>query len=221
MNATSPSAGNVIATATYGTPSRAPYEIRPLATAADRAAATALVEDRARQLAQRGITVPNHHVAAYRDPWAEAVGLFEVAADGEEQLAGCLLLHRQPQPRSRITDAGQHGLRISLAYTAPGRDDTIGTLLTLWVGDFAARTGAAAILSEAPARHTGTNQTLGRLFDHLTALGWLITGTGNTADGERVAWLKLPAENRSGLPAMIHCTLPLRAARPVLSGEPQ
>ncbi|MFD6967870.1 hypothetical protein [Streptomyces sp. NPDC059949] len=195
----------------------APYGMRPLTTAADRAVAAALVEDRARWLALRGITVPRHHVAAYRAPRAEAVGLFEVGADGEEQLAGCLLLHRQSQPRFGNTESERPGLRVSLAYTAPDRGDAIGSLITLWAGDFAARTGAETVRGEAPASHTGGGQSLGRLLDHLTTSGWRITGTGHNADGERVARLEIRAEARRGLDAMVHCTVPLHAAGPALN----
>ncbi|MGW0896767.1 hypothetical protein ACWD0G_07180 [Streptomyces goshikiensis] len=195
----------------------APYGMRPLTTAADRAVAAALVEDRARWLAARGITVPRHHVAAYRAPRAEAVGLFEVGTDGEEQLAGCLLLHRQSQPRFESTDTERPGLRVSLAYTAPDRDDATGSLIMLWASDFAARTGAATVRGEAPASHTGGDRTRGRLLAHLTSIGWLITGTGHNEDGERVAWLELQSEARRGLDAMVHCTVPLHAAGPALN----
>lgn len=201
----------------YRMPARAPYEIRPLRTGADRAAAAALVQDRALWLSERGITLPHHHLIAYRDGQAEAAGLFEVAADGEELLLiGCLLLHRRPEPGTEITDAEEPWLRISLAYSAPSRSDAVGSLITLWAGDYAARTGAATVRGEAPARHPGGDATAGRLLDHLASLGWLLTGAGNGPDGERVARLELRAQACGALAEMIHCTLPLYTSRPAL-----
>ncbi|MGZ9928315.1 hypothetical protein ACXNSR_00305 [Streptomyces sp. NC-S4] len=91
---------------------RAPYEMRSLTSDADRAAAAALVEDRARTLAERGITVPRYHAAAFRSPQSDAVGLYEDTAGGEETRLACLLLHRTPAP-SRGKRTG--GPRLDLA----------------------------------------------------------------------------------------------------------
>ncbi|MFF5488754.1 hypothetical protein [Streptomyces virginiae] len=211
MNATRTApAGGGLKTPTDGVRARAPYEMRPLNTDAERAAAAALVEDRARWLADRGIAVPYHHEAAYRDAWAEAVGLYEENTDGEEVLVGCLLLNRQPDLRPGDADAEGPGLGISLVYTAPGRDDKVGWLITLWASDFADRINASWVHAEVPSRHTGGGNTPGRLLNHLRSIGWLITGTGLSRDGEGVTRLRMTAQDRHGLAAMVHCTVPLQ-----------
>lgn len=210
---TSPSAAEPAGTQEERRPTGPQYEMRPLSTAADRAAAAALVDDRARWLAERGIRVPHHHVAAYREAWAEGVGLYEDGADDEEILIGCLLLHRQPEPRPGVTDAEGPGLGISLVYTAPGLDVRYGWLITLWVSDFAARIGATRVHAEAPSPASLGNTT-DPLLDYLRSLGWLITGTGINRDGERVARLRLNAQERDGLAGLIACAVPFDTARP-------
>ncbi|MFD8882135.1 hypothetical protein ACFV0H_06375 [Streptomyces erythrochromogenes] len=194
-------------------PAGAPYEMRPLSSDADRTAAAALVESRARWLAERGITVPHHHVAAYRDAWAEAVGLYEDNAAGEEILIGCLLLHRQPEPRPGDTDTQGPSLGISLVYTAPDLDDQCGWLITVWAGDFAARTGATRAHAEAPSP-AGRDHAADALLRYLRSLGWLVTGTGINRDGHRVARLRLNAQQRDGLAGLINCTVPVDVTRP-------
>ncbi|MER6520227.1 hypothetical protein ABT246_25650 [Streptomyces sp. NPDC001553] len=184
-----------------------------------RATAAALVQDRALWLAERAIMVPDHHMTAYRDAWAEAVGLYEDSTDGDEDLIGCMLLHRPPAPRTGDT-AQRRVLRISRVYTAPGRNDMVGRLLTLWAADFAARVGVAEVECEVPARHAGGDSTLGRLLDHLRSLGWLVTGTGHSRDGERVVRLQLAAQGRGdGLAAMVACTISLDSTDPTADGS--
>ncbi|MFE5517323.1 hypothetical protein ACFQ9Q_06240 [Streptomyces virginiae] len=179
--------------------------MRPLTTDADRAAAAALVEDRARALAERGITVPHHHVAAFRDACSEAAGLYEDTAEGEEILLACLLLHRTPTPCPG-EDTNGPSLGTSLLYTAPGLMDRLGWLITLWISDFAARAGATRVSAEVPSQHEGQD-TGRRLLNHLSTIGWLVTGTGISRNGERVTRLQLGAQDREGLAALIHCTV--------------
>ncbi|MGY3677396.1 hypothetical protein [Streptomyces sp. TE33382] len=199
-------------------PAGAPYQMRPLSSDADRTAAAALVESRARWLAERGITVPHHHVAAYRDAWAEAVGLYEDNAAGEENLIGCLLLHRQPEPRPGDTDTQGSSLGISLVYTAPDLDDQCGWLITVWAGDYAARTGATRVHAEAPSP-AGGDHAADALLRYLRSLGWLVTGTGINRDGHRVARLRLNAQQRDGLAGLINCTVPVTRPEPGNGGS--
>ncbi|MFF1854324.1 hypothetical protein ACFVXF_32300, partial [Streptomyces sp. NPDC058219] len=118
------------------------YEMRPLLTAADRAEAAALVQERGLALAARGIDAPASHADAFRDPLAEAVGMFE-GGRAREVLVGCMLLHR---PLSQGCGGGPApGLAVSLAHTAPARTDHSGWLLTSWLADYAARAGISEV----------------------------------------------------------------------------
>ncbi|MFJ5635120.1 hypothetical protein ACIQF5_21085 [Streptomyces goshikiensis] len=212
MNTTSPAAAERAETQEERRPAGPQYEIRPLSTDADRAAAAALVDDRARQLAARGITLPHRHLAAYRNARAEAIGLFEAGADGEEMLLGCLMLHRQPEQHPRIEDENEPGLGLSLLYTAPGLGEQYGWLITLWASHYAARTGATWVCAEAPSPASGDASD--PLLDYLSSLGWLVTGTRINRDGDRVARLRLNAQERKGLSGLITCPIPFDAARP-------
>ncbi|WEH37869.1 hypothetical protein PZB75_31190 (plasmid) [Streptomyces sp. AM 4-1-1] len=188
------------------------YEMRPLITDADRATAAALVDDRARQFAACGITLPHRHIAAYRDAWAEGVGLYEDDAAGEERLLGCLMLHRRHEQHPRIEDEDGPCLGISLFYTAVGLSERYGWLITLWASDFAARAGATRVYAEAPSPASGA--ATDPLLDYLQSLGWLVTGTGSNRDGELVERLRLNAQERDGLSGLITCAVPLDAPRP-------
>ncbi|MFE8941108.1 hypothetical protein ACFYNX_26995 [Streptomyces sp. NPDC007872] len=176
-------------------------------TGADRAAAAALIDDRARWLTKHGVTLPSRHVAAYQDTRLEAIGLYKDDVPGQEPLIGCLLLNRRPIPHTGLAISEVPSMGISHLYTAPGRDDRIGRLITLWISDFAARTGKARVHAETPSRYWGSRDTAGRLLNHLSSLGWLITGTGINQDRERVTRLQLDARDREGLAALIHCTI--------------
>ncbi|MFD5722688.1 hypothetical protein [Streptomyces sp. NPDC127036] len=194
-------------------PSTGPqYKMRPLRTDADRAAAAALVDDRSRQLTGRGITMPHRHITAYRDARAQSVGLYKDAADGEEILLGCLMLHRRLAPHPGTEDEDKPGLEISLAYTAPGLGERYGWLITLWASNVAARTGATRVHAEASSP-TNSDEA-DPLLDYLQSLGWLVTGTNITGDGERVAHLHLNAQERNGLSSLITCAVPFDTARP-------
>ncbi|MFE0774206.1 hypothetical protein [Streptomyces sp. NPDC058861] len=195
------------------------YEIRPLPTAADREVAAALVQDRGLWLAPRGLDTPALHAAAFRNPHAEAAGLFEENNDGDEILIGCLLLHRQPAPQSRGVDDSASALTVSLAHTAPGRTDRPGWLLTMWLADYTARAGNDWAYAEVPGWHTGSNGGAARLVRHLRDLGWRVLGTGHDPDGHRVTRIRLAAVASPGLTAVIHCTVPLHPAAP--SREPE
>ncbi|MGC4998527.1 hypothetical protein [Streptomyces sp. DT195] len=186
------------------------YEMRPITTAADRAVAAALIEDRRQWLAQRGLDSPARVAEAFRDPRAEAVGLYDDDR-GQEILVGCLLLHRQPDPPEGY-DGSSPALTVSLAYSAPGRTARAGWLITLWLADFAARTGRKWVYAEAPGRHPRFDCTPCRLLDHLRDLDWQVLGPGHDSDGHRVVRLKLAAHAHPDLAALIHCTVPLHPA---------
>ncbi|MER5356543.1 hypothetical protein ABT093_40265 [Kitasatospora sp. NPDC002551] len=184
------------------------YEMRPIVTAADREAAAALVQDRGLWLARRGLDAPTAlHVAAFRDHRTEAVGLYEDDG-GDEVLVGCLLLHQEPDLRSWAVDDPAPALKVSLAYTAPGRTDRVGWLMTLWLAAYAARTGIDYVYAEAPGWNTGPDGIGGRLLGYLRDLGWHVLGSGRTPDGHRVARIRLPAAASPGLAALIHSTVP-------------
>ncbi|WP_079185747.1 hypothetical protein [Streptomyces sp. NBRC 110465] len=185
------------------------YEMRPIVTAADREVAVALVQDRGVWLAERGLDAPALHAVAFRDPRAEAVGLYE-DDDEEEVLVGCLLLHRRSVLRHRGVD--DSALTVSLAHTVPGRTDRVGWLMTMWLADYAARAGHDWVYAEAPGWHTGPDGTVGQLLSHLRDLGWQVLGSGRNPDGHRIARLRLTAAASPGLNAMIHCTVPLQPA---------
>ncbi|MFJ8804014.1 hypothetical protein [Streptomyces sp. NPDC102487] len=209
---TSPTPTNAATTQNEHRPAVPQYKMRPLRTDAERAAAAALVDDRSRQLAGRGITVPHRHITTYQDARAQSVGLYEDAADGEEILLGCLMLHRQPAPHPGTENDDKPGLEISLAYTAPGLGERYGWLITLWASNLAARTGATRVHAQAPS--PPNHDEADPLLDYLQSLGWLVTSTGINRDGERVAHLHLNAQERNGLSSLITCAVPLDTARP-------
>ncbi|MEU9599820.1 hypothetical protein AB0E06_23770 [Streptomyces sp. NPDC048109] len=183
------------------------YEMRPIVTAADREEAAALVQDRNLWLSRRGHDVPALHVTAFRDHRTEAVGLYEEDGGGEV-LVGCLLLHWQPDLRTRGVDVPVPALKASLAHTAPGRTNRVGWLMTLWLADYAARTGINCVYAEAPNRNATSDGTEGRLLGHLRDLGWEVLGSGRDPDGHRVARIRLSAAPSPGLAALIRCTVP-------------
>lgn len=191
---------------------RPAYEVCPLVTPAARAEAAALVEDRIRMLTGKNITPPCLEAAAvFLDDRTEAVGLYE--NDEEAVLAGCLVLHRDPDCRHWDVDDPAPELMVSLAHTAPGRDDRAGWRMTMWLRDYAARLQAPWVYAEAPGWPTGADSAAGRrLLSHLRDLGWEVLGHGRGRGGHRVARLRLAASTSPGLSAMIHCTVPLRAA---------
>ncbi|MFI9210317.1 hypothetical protein ACIGW7_19535 [Streptomyces sp. NPDC053253] len=189
------------------------YQMRPIVTAADREEAAALVQDRSLWLAQRGHDAPALHVTAFRDHRTEAAGLYE-EDDGDEVLAGCLLLHRQPDLRRWGVDEAVPTLKISLAHTAPGRSDRVGWLMTLWLADYAARTGFDYVYAEAPGRYAPSGGNDGRLLDHLCNLGWQVLGSGGrNPDGLRVTRIRLAAAPSPNLTVLINCTVPAAPRR--------
>ncbi|MEW1569795.1 hypothetical protein AB0454_43625 [Streptomyces sp. NPDC093509] len=221
MNTTTPAKPtNAATTQNEHRPAVPHYTMRPLRTDAERAAAAALVDDRARQLTGHGITMPHHHITAYRDTRAQSVGLYEDAADGEEILLGCLMARRQAAPHPGTQNEDKPGLEISLAYTAPGLGERYGWLITLGASNLAARTGATRVHAQAPS--PPNRDETDPLLDYLQSLGWLVTGTSITRDGERVAHLHLNAQERKGLSSLITCTVPWGTAQPVHgSGSPR
>jgi hypothetical protein len=181
--------------------------MRPLDTDAEHADATALVQDRALWLARRDVTLPHRHTIAFRNTQGEALGLYEYDTSGDEVLVGCLILDRQPAGRPWAEDGP--ALSVSLVCTAPDRDDRVGHLITVWLADFAARTGATGVCAEAPGTCSRNDSAAHRLLDHLRDLGWLITGNGPNLDGEPVARLRLDPHRRKQLTHLVHCTVPV------------
>ncbi|MFI2736634.1 hypothetical protein [Streptomyces sp. NPDC018711] len=188
------------------------YEMRPVVTAADRAAAAALVQDRGQWLARRGLPAPALHVTAFRHHGTEAIGLYEEDG-GDEVLVGCLLLHRKPDLRSWAVDDPAPALKVSLAHTAPGRTDRAGWLMTLWLADYAARTGIDFVYAEASSQSTASAGREGRLLGYLRDLGWDVLGSGRNPDGHKIARMRLTAAPSPGLTALIHCTVPAATQR--------
>jgi hypothetical protein len=186
--------------------------MRLLESPAQLAEAAALVRHRSRQLGQRGILLPSHHVAAFTHPRKRAVGLYEA-----DVLHACLLLDRQPEPCPGDTFVREPSLGISHAFTAPGPEtDLIGRLLTFWVSDFAARSGAMTVHADAPTRRTDAPDGAERLLAHLTDLGWFARGPGLDKDGRRITRLMLGAQERASLAAIVRCTVPVHAPQPAL-----
>jgi hypothetical protein len=186
------------------------YEMRPIAGAADREVAAALVGARGQWLSSRGLAAPAA-AAAFRDAHAEAVGLYE-DGDGDEVLVGCLLLYRQPDLRRWGGEDCESGLMVSLAHTAPGRDDRAGWPMTMWLSDHAARQRMSWVYAEAPGWHLSSDGSVGRLLGHLRDHGWEVLGSGRGPDGQRMARLRLAAATSPGLGVLIHCVVPLGTA---------
>ncbi|MFF7888405.1 hypothetical protein ACH40F_46830 [Streptomyces sp. NPDC020794] len=180
-------------------PLPAAYEMRSLRTDAERAEATALVQDRQRWLTLRGLPVPARAdiPASFRDPQAEPAGLFE---DG--LLLTCVILQRDP-------DLGWGAgpcLFLGHVHTLPDRSDDTIRLITLWASDFAARLDLPHVRAEALARHPLDADPIARFLNRLTDMGWDLLGSGTGQTGEQVARLELAAENRPGLGALVGCS---------------
>ncbi|MBW1597208.1 hypothetical protein [Streptomyces sp. JJ38] len=182
------------------------YEMRPLATDAERAEAAALVEDRLGWLAHRGLPVPcrGDVPALYRDDQAESVGLFE---DGV--LLSCLLLDRHPDLGHWGTEGIGRSLLLSHTHTLPGRSDNVVWLVTLWASDYAARLDLPHVRSETPARHALDVDPIARFLNRLQHMGWEARGSGPGTNGERVARLELRSKVYPRLTPFIRCTVPL------------
>ncbi|MFK0181678.1 hypothetical protein ACIQVR_37605 [Streptomyces xanthochromogenes] len=194
---------HLAATSANATVSAAPYLMRPLTSAADRAEAAALVQDRQRQLITRGIHLPDHHAAQF-GVRTNSVGLYDHGPDGEEDLAACFLLNRLPD------DATGAGMTLSLAYTAPGRHDKVSQLITLWAADYAARINAPWAHGETPSWHAGRDDCVGRLLHHCEeSLTWRVTGSHYDPTGNRPVRLRLIAQRRPELTHLITCAVPL------------
>lgn len=207
MNTYAPNAAPVHGTRPENTRQGWVYQMRPIVTAADREEAAALVQDRGLWLAQRGYDASALHVTAFRDHRTEVAGLYEEDAC-DEILAGCLLLHRQPDLRTWAIDDPAPALKVSLAHTAPGRTDRAGWLMTLWLANYAARTGIDFVYAEAPGRSTASSGTGSRLLGYLLDLGWQVIDLGRDLDGRQVTRIRLAAAPSPNLTALINCTVP-------------
>ncbi|MFB7597610.1 hypothetical protein [Streptomyces sp. NPDC056160] len=164
-------------------PQWSPYQVRPIATAAEQAEAHALIEDRTCWLAKRNLhALPTATGLPADESNVTAIGMFE-----DDVLIGCLALHHNPSL-----------LAITRAYGQFGAD--FARLATLWAADYAARCGVDAVrtvvIGPFAARH--------RLETHLTDLGWSLA-----SHSEESAWLQLTAEARPTLTALIRCAVPL------------
>jgi hypothetical protein len=175
------------------------YEMRSLRTDAERAEATALVQDRQRWLTLRGLPVPARTdiPALFQEPQAQPAGLFE---DG--LLLACMIPQRDPNPG---WGAGPC-LFLGHVHTLPGRSDNTIRLITLWASDFAARLGLPHVRAEALARRPLDADPITRFLNRLTDMGWNLLGSGTGQTGERVAHLELAAEHRPGLSALVGCS---------------
>ncbi|MEU8649762.1 hypothetical protein [Streptomyces sp. NPDC048737] len=174
------------------------YEMRTLRTDAEREEAAALVQDRQRQLAMRGLPVPAQTdvPAHFRNPQTKPAGLFE---DGK--LLACLIPQRDPG----LGWGEGPCLFLGCVHTLPDEPDDIMRLITLWASDFAARQGLPAVRAEALARHPLDADPIAALLRRLTDRGWVIRCSGIGREGERVARLELAAEQRPGLSTLIAC----------------
>jgi hypothetical protein len=173
------------------------YLMRRLVTPADREAAAALVQDRALQLAEHGINLPAEHAAVFRDPQAEALGLYDQNAD-EDILVGCLVLRRKAST-----------LTLPLAYTAPRPDSHVGLLMTLWAADYAARLDLQGVTAEAPVHHGAPGDASNRLLSHLETRGWRHIGSRRDAAGTLTAVLWLPAQASPAVGLLVTCHVPI------------
>ncbi|MFF6829169.1 hypothetical protein [Streptomyces longwoodensis] len=175
---------------------RPAYELLPVVTGAARAEAAALAEDTARQLAEQCVNHPTGQLVDLIRSQATVLGLYE---DGV--LAGCLVAH----PNSDMRHWGAHGrgrgLCVSLIPPVPGRNEQSGRLLTLWLADHAARNGLEWVWWEIPATVTSTKGTT--LLNALRDLGWDDLPAVRSTAGEHVVRLRLRAELRGALPAVI------------------
>ncbi|MFJ2509835.1 hypothetical protein ACIQJX_26360 [Streptomyces griseoviridis] len=177
----------------------AAYEVRPLCTDAEREEAAALVQDRQRWLALRGLPVPARAdiPALFRDSQTEPAGLFE---DGK--LLACFI------PQWEVLRWGEGPcLHLSCVHTLPDQPDDVTRLITLWASDFAARQGLPFVRAEALAVHPLDADPIAALLRRLTDMGWGVQGSGTGREGDRVARLELAAERRSGLSVLIGCCL--------------
>jgi hypothetical protein len=174
------------------------YEMRTLATDAERDEAAALVQDRQRWLTMRGLPIPAraNAPALFRDPQAQPAALFE---DG--LLLACMIPQRSPD-----LGWGQGPcLFLDCVHTLPDRSDDTVQLITLWASDFAARLDLPLARAEALARHPLDVDPIAPFLRRLTDMGWDVRGAGTGQHKERVARLELIAEQRSGLGALIAC----------------
>ncbi|MYS36800.1 MULTISPECIES: hypothetical protein [unclassified Streptomyces] len=178
------------------------YEIRRLRTAAERAEAAALVQDRQRWLTARGLAVPTlvDVPKKFGDPQTPSVGLFE---DG--LLLACMI----PQVLDDLYwDAGPC-LFLEHIHTLPGHPDDLARLITLWASDCAARLDLPLVRAEMLALGDLLAEPLAGLLRRRVDLGWDLRGAGPGRNGDRAARLDLRAEHRSGLRALIGCYVDL------------
>ncbi|MER5887781.1 hypothetical protein ABT160_28530 [Streptomyces sp. NPDC001941] len=186
----------------------APFQVRPLATGAERAEACALVQDRIQDLAARGIHLPAAHTYAFRDPSASAIGLYE-----DDRLRACLILNQQPTPGPGPGPGGTAPcLEITHLYTDPQPDsEHWGRLVSLWAADYAARRHDHTVRITATAGLLDPPEHTERLLTHALTLGWHPGGTSLNphAQHQRALHLTRPAQPRAGLSAYIRCRVPL------------
>jgi hypothetical protein len=184
--------------------------MRPLLTERDRLAVSELVEKRASWLTERCLapSSPGNTAALFREPWADAVALFE---DGRP--VGCLRLNRQPSLACWDHESNATSLLVSLAHTLPGhKTDLVGRLMTLWAQDFADRLDMKWVRCEVPSGQLSRDGSL-PLLDHLRhACRWEFLHSRKGADGQPLALLQLPAQSRPNLSALVRCTVPLQLA---------
>ncbi|MFC8125922.1 hypothetical protein [Streptomyces sp. NPDC057302] len=178
--------------------------MRPVRTAAARAEVEALMEDRRQWQAKRGYTDARQHCP---DADTDEVGLYE-----DDVLIGYLHLHLHREPVLQHWGRGGSEPSVLLcdAYGVPGRDDSIGRLMTLWATDFAARNGCTWARCEVREPKPSSVAVPGRLSAFLRSeCGWEQTNLYFLPSGERVVHLQARALDRRGLAPMIRCEIPV------------
>lgn len=189
------------------------YVMRPVGTPAARAEVDALMEDRRRWQAKRGYTDARQHCP---DADTDEVGLYE-----DDVLIGYLHLHRAPVLQHWGRGGSEPSVLLCDAHSVPGRDDSIGRLMTLWAIDFAARIGCTWARCEVREPKPGSGAVPRRLSAFLRGeCGWQQAGLRFLPSGEQVVHLQAGALARPGLAQMIRCEIPVPGPSvPAVEGE--
>ncbi|MYX27447.1 hypothetical protein GTY75_12425 [Streptomyces sp. SID8381] len=180
---------------------RSAFEMRPITTRAEQAEARALVQDRLDWLAHRNLPADPAAAGLFTDSARQRVGLYE-----DEVLIGCMLVDADLDLRHWRKGALGPSLLLQHVYSAPGQSGIL-RLVSLWAAHYAACVGLPCLRAEIGPLHIGPLATLGRLLRHAQSLGWQTRGYGPGLNGDRVAYLELPAQARPGLTPLISSTV--------------
>ncbi|MFF4179864.1 hypothetical protein [Streptomyces sp. NPDC001750] len=166
------------------------YVVRPIATDAARAEASAFAEDYARALAEQGINVSARPITS--SPGGQALGVYE-----DDVLVGALVMYPHADMRHWGVDGREPGLFVSLDHTADGQ---VGQAITLWLADYAASAdGTKWVWCEVPTAAGDAHHRLAHLGD----FGWECLRPGCGRDSSPVARLRLRARSLPGIAAVI------------------